>query len=209
VNTPSEKQFLISICISNSSCLQQHTSHQEDVKYCNLCVLYMCSPGYTLHLLHKLNSLCITSWPSVFLGGFRGNFDGRHVAVKRILPECFEVAEREVQILRESDAHPNVIRYFCTERDRLFTYIAIELCAATLQQVRPRHATSCHRQVQTCFISTLKRPATQTPKGLITGQLFSTQLKIYIYFLFIFIYFLVGWFIRLKTFKTHKSYTKM
>lgn len=65
---------------------------------------------------------------------FRGHFDGRHVAVKRILPECFEVAEREVQLLRESDTHPNVIRYFCTERDRLFTYIAIELCAATLQQ---------------------------------------------------------------------------
>ncbi|CAJ1053976.1 serine/threonine-protein kinase/endoribonuclease IRE1-like isoform X1 [Xyrichtys novacula] len=65
---------------------------------------------------------------------FRGNFDGRQVAVKRILPECFEVAEREVQLLRESDTHPNVIRYFCTERDRLFTYIAIELCAATLQQ---------------------------------------------------------------------------
>ncbi|KAM6972362.1 serine/threonine-protein kinase/endoribonuclease IRE1 [Aplochiton taeniatus] len=65
---------------------------------------------------------------------FRGSFDGRRVAVKRILPECFEVAEREVQLLRESDTHPNVIRYFCTERDRLFTYIAIELCAATLQQ---------------------------------------------------------------------------
>uniref|UniRef100_A0A7N8Y675 non-specific serine/threonine protein kinase n=1 Tax=Mastacembelus armatus TaxID=205130 RepID=A0A7N8Y675_9TELE len=65
---------------------------------------------------------------------FRGRFDGRHVAVKRILPECVEVAEREVQLLRESDTHPNVIRYFCTERDRLFTYIAIELCAATLQQ---------------------------------------------------------------------------
>lgn len=68
----------------------------------------------------------------------RGNFDGRHVAVKRILPECVEVAEREVQLLRESDTHPNVIRYFCTERDRLFTYIAIELCAATLQQVSAR-----------------------------------------------------------------------
>lgn len=66
---------------------------------------------------------------------FRGQFDGRNVAVKRILPECFEVAEREVQLLRASDTHPNVIRYFCTERDRLFTYIAIELCAATLQQV--------------------------------------------------------------------------
>ncbi|MEQ2233943.1 hypothetical protein ILYODFUR_026906, partial [Ilyodon furcidens] len=65
---------------------------------------------------------------------FRGSFDGRHIAVKRVLPECFEVAEREVQLLRESDTHPNVIRYFCTERDHLFTYIAIELCAATLQQ---------------------------------------------------------------------------
>lgn len=40
-----------------------------------------------------------------------------------------------MQLLRESDTHPNVIRYFCTERDRLFTYIAIELCEATLQQV--------------------------------------------------------------------------
>ncbi|CAL8330900.1 unnamed protein product [Lota lota] len=83
----------------------------------------------------------ITFKPSEVLGHgtagtfvFRGHFDGRHVAVKRILPECFEVAEREVQLLRESDTHPNVIRYFCTERDRLFTYIAIELCAATLQQ---------------------------------------------------------------------------
>uniref|UniRef100_A0A3B5AWJ2 non-specific serine/threonine protein kinase n=1 Tax=Stegastes partitus TaxID=144197 RepID=A0A3B5AWJ2_9TELE len=65
---------------------------------------------------------------------FRGTFYGCHVAVKRILPECFEVAEREVQLLRESDTHPNVIRYFCTERDHLYTYIATELCAATLQQ---------------------------------------------------------------------------
>ncbi|XP_045569396.1 serine/threonine-protein kinase/endoribonuclease IRE1 [Salmo salar] len=37
---------------------------------------------------------------------FRGRFDGRLVAVKRILPECFDVAEREVQLLRESD--PNI-----------------------------------------------------------------------------------------------------
>uniref|UniRef100_A0A3P8ZT95 non-specific serine/threonine protein kinase n=1 Tax=Esox lucius TaxID=8010 RepID=A0A3P8ZT95_ESOLU len=65
----------------------------------------------------------------------RGHFDGRRVAVKRILPECFDFAEREVQLLRESDEHPNVIRYYCTERDKLFTYIAIELCVATLQQV--------------------------------------------------------------------------
>lgn len=70
-----------------------------------------------------------------FLPGCRGTFDNRDVAVKRILPECFSFADREVQLLRESDEHPNVIRYFCTEKDRQFQYIAIELCAATLQEV--------------------------------------------------------------------------
>lgn len=71
----------------------------------------------------------------VFLPLCRGTFDNRDVAVKRILPECFSFADREVQLLRESDEHPNVIRYFCTEKDRQFQYIAIELCAATLQEV--------------------------------------------------------------------------
>lgn len=48
----------------------------------------------------------------------RGTFDGREVAVKRMIPECFSLADREVQLLRESDQHPNVIRYFCTVRLR-------------------------------------------------------------------------------------------
>ena len=72
----------------------------------------------------------------------RGQFDNRSVAVKRILPECFSFADREVQLLRESDEHPNVIRYFCTERDRQFQYIAIELCAASLQEAYALHLTS-------------------------------------------------------------------
>lgn len=44
---------------------------------------------------------------------FRGKFDNRDVAVKRLLPECFTFADREVELLRESDQHSNVIRYFC------------------------------------------------------------------------------------------------
>ncbi|KAK7794108.1 hypothetical protein R5R35_012602 [Gryllus longicercus] len=64
---------------------------------------------------------------------FKGTFDNRSVAVKRILPECFTFADREVDLLRESDEHPNVVRYFCTEEDKQFRYIALELCAATLQ----------------------------------------------------------------------------
>uniref|UniRef100_A0A8C5Q421 Serine/threonine-protein kinase/endoribonuclease IRE1 n=1 Tax=Leptobrachium leishanense TaxID=445787 RepID=A0A8C5Q421_9ANUR len=65
---------------------------------------------------------------------FRGRFDDRSVAVKRILPESFTLADREVQLLRESDEHANVIRYYCTESDKLFYYIALELCVATLQE---------------------------------------------------------------------------
>lgn len=63
---------------------------------------------------------------------FRGCFEGRPVAVKRILPVCYTLAFREVQLLRETDEHPNVVRYFCMEEDPNFYYIALELCAATL-----------------------------------------------------------------------------
>lgn len=46
---------------------------------------------------------------------FKGKFENRDVAVKRLLPECFTFADREVALLRESDTHENVVRYFCTE----------------------------------------------------------------------------------------------
>uniref|UniRef100_A0A671UH54 Serine/threonine-protein kinase/endoribonuclease IRE1 n=1 Tax=Sparus aurata TaxID=8175 RepID=A0A671UH54_SPAAU len=100
-----------------------------DVRYPQM-FFTVCLP--TIHIMSSSHGAGYVT--SLSFCDFRGQFDGRNVAVKRILPECFEVAEREVQLLRASDTHPNVIRYFCTERDRLFTYIAIELCAATLQQ---------------------------------------------------------------------------
>ncbi|XP_021093183.1 serine/threonine-protein kinase/endoribonuclease IRE2 [Heterocephalus glaber] len=65
---------------------------------------------------------------------FRGQFEGRAVAVKRLLRECFGLVRREVQLLQESDRHPNVLRYFCTERGPQFHYIALELCQASLQE---------------------------------------------------------------------------
>ncbi|GIY10862.1 hypothetical protein CDAR_190031 [Caerostris darwini] len=63
---------------------------------------------------------------------YKGMFENRHVAVKRVLPECFSIANREVDMLQESDKHPNVIRYYCMEQDKQFRYIALELCAATV-----------------------------------------------------------------------------
>ncbi|XP_022666362.1 serine/threonine-protein kinase/endoribonuclease IRE1-like isoform X2 [Varroa destructor] len=65
---------------------------------------------------------------------FKGCFEGRPVAVKRILPICYSLAHREVKLLRETDEHPNVVRYFCMEEDANFYYIALELCAATLAE---------------------------------------------------------------------------
>lgn len=56
--------------------------------------------------------------------------------MKRLLRECFSLVQREVQLLQESDRHPNVLRYFCTERGPQFHYIALELCQASLQEVR-------------------------------------------------------------------------
>ncbi|XP_018026083.1 serine/threonine-protein kinase/endoribonuclease IRE1 [Hyalella azteca] len=64
---------------------------------------------------------------------YRGTFEGRVAAVKRVLPNSYRIAAREVQLLRSSDHHPNVIRYLCTEQCREFRYIALELCDATLE----------------------------------------------------------------------------
>jgi hypothetical protein len=44
----------------------------------------------------------------------RGSFENRPVAVKRLLPECYTLADREVELLRDADQHPNVLRYYCT-----------------------------------------------------------------------------------------------
>lgn len=99
-------------------------------------------PQFFASINAKYRQLPLTSLPVAT----RGRFDNRRVAVKRILPECFSFADREVQLLRESDEHPNVIRYFCTERDRQFQYIAIELCAASLQEVKAGVFSRCRAQ---------------------------------------------------------------
>ncbi len=71
---------------------------------------------------------------------FKGSFDGRDVAVKRMLKEFYDVASHEISLLQQHDDHPNVIRYFDKEIAGSFLYIALELCPASLLDVieRPR-----------------------------------------------------------------------
>lgn len=66
---------------------------------------------------------------------YKGSFDGRDVAVKRMLVEFYDIASHEVGLLQESDDHRNVIRYFCREQAAGFLYIALELCPASLQEI--------------------------------------------------------------------------
>ncbi|KAI1304172.1 Serine/threonine-protein kinase/endoribonuclease ire-1 [Halotydeus destructor] len=63
---------------------------------------------------------------------YKGKFEGRQsVAVKRVIADYLVLAEREIELLR-SLQHPNLIRYFATESDNLFKYIAIELAEMSL-----------------------------------------------------------------------------
>ena len=72
---------------------------------------------------------------------FKGKFEGRAVAVKRMLRTFFDVAHREVKLLQDSDDHPNVIRYHCMKELDQFLYIALEQCRASLSDVviEPKH----------------------------------------------------------------------
>ncbi|KAJ5989623.1 Serine/threonine-protein kinase ppk4 [Penicillium waksmanii] len=69
---------------------------------------------------------------------YRGVFDGRNVAIKRMLMEFYDIASHEVGLLQESDDHHNVIRYFCREQAAGFLYIGLELCPASLQDIIER-----------------------------------------------------------------------
>ncbi|KAL1893747.1 bifunctional endoribonuclease/protein kinase ire1 [Sporothrix stenoceras] len=66
---------------------------------------------------------------------FAGKFDGREVAVKRMLIQFYDIASQETKLLRESDDHANVIRYYAQQQRANFHYIALELCQASLADI--------------------------------------------------------------------------
>lgn len=80
---------------------------------------------------------------------FKGIFGEREVAVKRLLLDFYDVARHEVKILRESDHHPNVIRYFYQEKTERFMYIALELCPSSLYDVVENQMSQLHAELRT------------------------------------------------------------
>ena len=69
---------------------------------------------------------------------FRGTFQGRAVAVKRLLRDFVQMASKEVSLLQSADNHPNVIRYFYQELTPNFLFIALEQCPASLADLVER-----------------------------------------------------------------------
>jgi serine/threonine-protein kinase/endoribonuclease IRE1 len=66
---------------------------------------------------------------------FPGEFDGREVAVKRIVRSTHSLAAKEIKHLLSSDENPHVIRYIGKEETTNFTYIALDRFTASLDQV--------------------------------------------------------------------------
>lgn len=94
---------------------------------------------------------------------YKGKYEKRPVAIKRLLSECFTLAEKEVDLLRYADHHENVIRYFCTESDSQFKYIAIELCQMTLHDyVQNKNDLICEGKYSLSTLNILE----QATKGL-------------------------------------------
>ncbi|KJH44649.1 kinase domain protein [Dictyocaulus viviparus] len=88
---------------------------------------------------------------------YKGKFDGRDVAVKRVISEFVKLVDQEADLLRESDAHPNVIRYFCMESDSQFRYLALELCLASLNDYV--HDEGVRRKISILPIELLRQAA--------------------------------------------------
>jgi hypothetical protein len=69
---------------------------------------------------------------------FRGTFQSRPVAVKRLLSHFTSLHSREISLLQSSDHHPNIVRYFYQEHREPWLLIALELCPCSLGELVER-----------------------------------------------------------------------
>ncbi|KAK8996216.1 hypothetical protein V6N11_076462 [Hibiscus sabdariffa] len=69
---------------------------------------------------------------TVVLEGF---YEGRAVAVKRLVQAHHDVAFKEIQNLIASDQHPNIVRWYGVEYDQDFVYLALERCTCSVDDL--------------------------------------------------------------------------
>ena len=76
-----------------------------------------------------------------------GIYDGRHVAVKRLVQSHHDVALKEIQNLIASDQHPNIVRWYGVEYDQDFVYLALERCTCSLNDLIYVNSESFQNQI--------------------------------------------------------------
>ncbi|KAL1218168.1 Serine/threonine-protein kinase/endoribonuclease IRE1b [Cardamine amara subsp. amara] len=64
-----------------------------------------------------------------------GHYEGRLVAVKRLVQTHHDVAQKEILNLMASDKHPNIVRWYGVDHDEHFIYISLERCACSLNDL--------------------------------------------------------------------------
>ncbi|PRQ47185.1 putative protein kinase IRE1 family [Rosa chinensis] len=64
-----------------------------------------------------------------------GVYEGRPVAVKRLVLAHHDVAFKEIQNLIASDQHQNIVRWYGVEYDRDFVYLSLERCICNLDDL--------------------------------------------------------------------------
>lgn len=69
-----------------------------------------------------------------------GVYDGRPVAVKRLVQTHHDVALKEIQNLIASDQHPNIVRWYGVEFDSDFVYLSLERCTCSLNDLVYLHS---------------------------------------------------------------------
>ncbi|KAL8109074.1 hypothetical protein AgCh_025244 [Apium graveolens] len=78
-----------------------------------------------------------------------GIYEGRHVAVKRLVRAHHDVAFKEIQNLIASDSHSNIVRWYGVEYDQDFVYLSLELCTCTLNDLIYMQSDHSGKSVQT------------------------------------------------------------
>ncbi|KAL2506013.1 Serine/threonine-protein kinase/endoribonuclease IRE1b [Abeliophyllum distichum] len=80
---------------------------------------------------------------TIVLEGF---YDGRLVAVKRLVRTHHDKALKEIRYLMASDHHPNILRYYGVENDQDFVYLALERCTCSLHDLISYYTLSSQKQ---------------------------------------------------------------
>ncbi|KAL1833058.1 hypothetical protein ACET3Z_002709 [Daucus carota] len=78
-----------------------------------------------------------------------GIYEGRPVAVKRLVRAHHDVAFKEIQNLIASDRHSNIVRWYGVEYDQDFVYLSLELCTCSLNDLILMHSDQSRKSVYT------------------------------------------------------------